>query len=227
MVAGLVTIRSRSADTLRSLALKDRDSTKAIPSKGMIDVRAKEDVSGVMIPEERSNSVAATHKGLAAKSLALFCLVAAATVTTATATDFKALAEQGYRWVRVNGPYGTPNKNDAAKLAGAKSASTDIELQDKTHAYFLVPGMLVFVLENDTAAGLSRIRTSGIVVDLWTETRYLSAEPLKDSYGVTETPDSTGLGHLGSPTPNPSPTAGDASLIANPLLSPSPSPAAH
>jgi|GEM_PF-964075 hypothetical protein len=196
----------------------------------MIDVRPKEDVNGGMITEERSNSVGAAHKGFAAKSLALFSLLVAATVTTATATDFKALAEEGYRWVRVNGPYATPNKNDAAKLADAKSASSDVELQDKTHAYFLLPGMLVFVLENDTAAGLSRVRASGIVVDLWTETKYLSAQPLKDSYGVTETPDSSGLGHLGSPTPSPSPNS-DASLLANPaanpMVSPSPTPSVH
>lgn len=178
-----------------------------------------------MIPEERSNSVGAAQKGLAAKFLALFCLLTAATVTTATATDFKALAEQGYRWVRVNGPYATPNKNDAAKLAGAKNAATDVELQDKTHAYFILPGMLVFVLENDSAAGLSRVRASGIVVDLWTETKYLSAEPLKDSYGVTETPDSSGLGqlgHLGSATPSPSPNAGQGTSLENPLMNPSP-----
>ena len=193
----------------------------------MIDVRPKEDVNGNMIMEERSNSVGAIHKGLAAKVLPLLCLLIAGTATTAIATDFKALAEEGYRWVRVNGPYATPNKNDAAKLAGAKSASTDIDLQDKAHAYFLLPGMLVFVLENDRAAGLSRVRASGIVVDLWTETRYLSAQPLKDSYGVTETPDSSGLGHLGSPTPSPTPNAGDANLLSNPLLSPSPSPSAH
>jgi hypothetical protein len=190
-----------------------------------------------MIKEERSNSVGATQKGLAAKFLTLLCLLTAATVTTATATDFKALAEQGYRWVRVNGPYATPNKGDAAKLADAKSASSDIELQDKTHAYFLLPGMLVFVLENDAAAGLSRVRASGIVVDLWTETKYLSSQPLKDSYGVTETPDSSGLGHLGSPSPSPSPgtplanplvsPGTDRSLLDNPLMSPSPSPSAQ
>jgi hypothetical protein len=94
-----------------------------------------------MIKEERSNSIGATRKGLAAKFLTLLCLVTVATVTTATATDFKALADQGYRWVRVNGPYATPNKGDAAKLADARSASSDIELQDKTHAYFLLPGI--------------------------------------------------------------------------------------
>ncbi|MBV8213756.1 MAG: hypothetical protein JOZ08_11120 [Verrucomicrobia bacterium] len=193
----------------------------------MIDVRPKEYVNGNMIMEERSKSAGATRKGLAAKFFALFCLLAAATVTAATATDFKALAEEGYRWVRVNGPYATPNKNDAAKLAGAKSASSDIELQDKTHAYFLLPGMLVFVLENDSAAGLSRVRASGIVVDLWTETKYLSTQPVKDSYGVTETPDSSGLGHLGSPTPSPSPSAGAGTLLDNQLLNPSPSPTAH
>jgi hypothetical protein len=192
-----------------------------------------------MIKEERSNSVGATPKGLSAKFLTLLCLLTAAAVTPATATDFKALAEQGYRWVRVNGPYATPNKGDAARLADAKSASSDVELQDKTHAYFLLPGMLVFVLENDTAAGLSRVRASGIVVDLWTETKYLSSQPLKDSYGVTETPDSSGLGHLGSPSPSPSPgtpvanplispgTNTDRSLLDNQLMSPSPSPSAH
>jgi hypothetical protein len=185
-----------------------------------------------MIKEESSSSAGPTQKGLAAKFLTLLCLLTAATVTTATATDFKALAEQGYRWVRVNGPYATPNKGDAAKLADAKSASSDIELQDKAHAYFLLPGMLVFVLENDTASGLSRVRASGIVVDLWTETKYLSAQPLKDSYGVTETPDSSGLGHLGSPSPSPSPNGNpgtniDRSLLDNQLMTPSPSPLAH
>ena len=196
-----------------------------------------------MITEDGSNSVGATQKGLAVKFLTLLCLLTAATVTTATATDFKALAEQGYRWVRVNGPYATPNKADATKLANAKSASSDVGLQDKAHAYFLLPGMLVFVLENDTAAGLSRVRASGIVVDLWTETKYLSSQPLKDSYGVTETPDSSGLGHLGSPSPSPSPNGSPGTPLANPMISPdanadrsvldtqsmspSPSPSAH
>jgi hypothetical protein len=174
-----------------------------------------------MLTVERSISVGAARWGLAAKFIALFCLVSAAAVSTATATDFKSLAEQGYRWVRVNGPYATPNKSDAAKLAEAKSAATDIELQDKAHAYFILPGMLVFILENDSAAGLSKVRASGIVVDLWTETKYLSASPLKDSYGVTETPDSSGLGHLGSPTPSPSPDSSPIS-VESPLPSISP-----
>jgi hypothetical protein len=174
-----------------------------------------------MVTEERSNRLGTTQKGLAAKFIGLICILAAATVTRAAATDFKALAEEGYRWVRVNGPYATPNKEDATKLAEAKSAATDVELQDKTHAYFLLPGMLVYVLETDNASGLSKVRASGIVVELWTETKFLSSQPIKDSYGVTETPDSSGLGHLGTPTPSPSPNA-DATLLANPLLSPSP-----
>src|SRR5260370_24364520 len=105
-----------------------------------------------MLTEERSISVGAARWGLAAKFIALFCLVASAAVSTATATDFQSLAEQGYRWVRVNGPYATPNKSDAARLAGAKSAATDIELQDKTPASFLLPRMPVFAVENDTSA---------------------------------------------------------------------------
>jgi hypothetical protein len=160
-------------------------------------------------------------RGLGAKFVltTLCCLVVAAMATTATATDFQSLAEQGYRWVLVNGPYATPNKADAAKLANTESAASNIELQDKTHAYFILPGMIVLVLENDSSTGLSRIRASGIVVDLWTETRYLSKQPMKDSYGVTETPESSGLGPLASPSPSPSPSA-------SPLLDASPSPSA-
>ena len=174
-----------------------------------------------MITEVRSISVGPAHSGLAAKFVALFCLIAPVMVSTAGATDFKSLAKEGYRWVRVNGPYATPNKSDATRLAEAKSAATDIELQDKAHAYFLLPGMLVFVLENDASAGLSRVRASGIVVDLWTETKYLSVSPVKDSYGVTETPDNSGLGHLGSPTPSPSPAVSPIST-ESPLPSISP-----
>jgi len=81
--------------------------------------------------------------------------------------------------------------------------------------------MLVLVLENDSASGLSKIRASGLVLDLWTETRYLSARPKKDTYGVIETPESSGLGQLSSPSASPSPNAS-----ANPILELSPLPSA-
>src|SRR5260221_6140526 len=107
-----------------------------------------------MTTEERSISVGAARSGLAAKFIALFCLVAAATVSTATATDFQSLAEQGYRWVRVNGPYATPNNSDAPRLAGAKSTATAIDFKEKAHAHFLLPGLLLFVLRHNIAACL-------------------------------------------------------------------------
>jgi hypothetical protein len=170
-----------------------------------------------------TNSVRVSWSGLGAIFLfgILWCLVAATTVTTATATDFQALAEQGYRWVLVNGPYASPNKTDAAKLARAKNAATDVKLQDECHAYFILPGMLVLVLENDSASGLSKIRASGLLLDLWTETRYLSARPMKDSYGVIETPERYGFSQLSGPSPSPSPNAS-----ANPILESSPLPSA-
>ena len=178
-----------------------------------------------MIKEAKSDSVGVSWSALGAIFLfAIFCCLAAPTmVATATATDFKALAEQGYRWVLVNGPYASPNKADAVKLAAAKgSATSDVEFLEKSHAYFLLPGEIVFVLENDSAAGLSRIRASGIVVDLWTETRYLSARPMKDSYGITETPEGVGLTQPSpaSPSPSTSPILESSPL---PVASPTPS----
>jgi hypothetical protein len=170
-----------------------------------------------MIKEAKSDSVGVSWSALGAIFLfAIFCCLAATMVATATATDFQALAEQGYRWVLVNGPYASPNKAAAAKLAAAKgSATSDVEFLEKSHAYFLLPGEIVFVLENDSAAGLSRIRAAGIVVDLWTETRYLSARPMKDSYGIIETPEGTGLTQPSSASPSPS---------TSPILESSPTP---
>jgi hypothetical protein len=149
----------------------------------------------------------------------LLAWVSAAIIAgAASATDFQSLAKQGYRWVTVNGPYACPKKEDAEKLAAAKDVSSNLELQDKTHAYFLLPGMIVLVLESDHSSGLSRIRASGIVVDLWAPTRFLTSHPIKDTYGVTETPDSSGLGQVGiSPSPSP-PEAG--SLIQGAPASP-------
>jgi hypothetical protein len=168
-----------------------------------IDLSAKPDVNDKMIKDKPNPGIRSIRAARGISKLLVWVSVAVI-AGAASATDFQSLAKQGYRWVIVNGPYACPKKEDAQKLAGTKNVSSDLELQDRTHAYFLLPGMIVLVLENDASSGLSRIRASGLVVDLWAPTRYLTSQPIKDTYGVTETPDSAGLGQVGiSPSPSP------------------------
>jgi hypothetical protein len=171
-----------------------------------------------MIKEEPNLGIRSIRAARGLSKLLAWVSAAIITAGAASATDFQSLAKQGYRWVTVNGPYACPKKEDAEKLARTKNVSSDLELQDRTHAYFLLPGMIVLVLENDASSGLSRIRASGIVVDLWAPTRYLTSHPIKDTYGVTETPDSSGLGQVGiSPSPSP---VGPGSLMQGSTASP-------
>jgi len=68
-----------------------------------------------------------------------------------------------------------------------------LKMVEEVKAYFLIPGMIVQVIEEDPSFGLSKIRMAGITVDLWTLTRFLSKEAVKDTYGVIETPETSGL----------------------------------
>jgi hypothetical protein len=89
--------------------------------------------------------------------------------------------------------------------------------------YYLTPGTIVQEVEDDPRAGVSKIRMAGITSDLWTLTRFLSKRPVKDTYGVIETPETSGL----IPTttnvldvgPTPTPSFGPA---ATPGVSPIP-----
>src|SRR6476659_3903513 len=50
----------------------------------------------------------------------------------------------------------------------------------------LEPGRIV-------ASGVSRIHVAGITTDLWTPTKFLSKRPVENSFGVVETPETSGL----------------------------------
>ena len=64
---------------------------------------------------------------------------------------------------------------------------------ENLQAYYLIPGTLARVIQDDHADGMSEIRLAGITRPLWTYTKYLSARPIDDTYGTVETPDNAGL----------------------------------
>jgi hypothetical protein len=146
----------------------------------------------------------------------------------ATAGKYGDLAAKGYRWVLVDGPYACPKREDAITVA--EHPQTGLDENNPTKSYYLVKGSIVQLLQTDGV--VSRIRLPGITSDLWAMTRFLSTQPLKDAYGITETPQTAGLSVDATPAPSGSPGALGISPSAtpmdqlNPETSPSPSPSA-
>ena len=64
---------------------------------------------------------------------------------------------------------------------------------EQLRAYYLVRGVLIHVVKEDEASGMTQIQIAGITTDLWTLASFLSKHPIIDAYGVIETPESSGL----------------------------------
>jgi hypothetical protein len=105
----------------------------------------------------------------------------------------KELAAKGYRWVTANGPYGCANERALRQVTSGRTDLTELNMLEQGHAYYLIPGTLVRIVHDHPANGVSEILVGGIIRPLWTYTRFLSARPIHDIYGIVETPDTAGL----------------------------------
>ena len=119
--------------------------------------------------------------------------------STSFAADYSDWVAKGYRWSAVNGPHAYIKKENAK--------DERLHVRNKP------------VVETEAASGLSRIRMGGVTSDLWTPTKNLSTRPLRNTVGVIETPDMTGILSISSATPTPG-------TNAKPAASLNPSPAA-
>ena len=108
-------------------------------------------------------------------------------------TPLKDLVKEGYRWVTVDGPYACPTEQEVRQITGDRTDSTELQLVEDGGAYYLIPGTLVRVIQDDPANGMSQIIWGEITRPLWTYTRFLIARPIHDIYGILETPDTGGL----------------------------------
>ena len=139
---------------------------------------------------------------------------AAITLTsTALGDKYADLVAKGYRWATVDGLYACVSKDDVRRMANNPGDEVELKMVEQVKAYFLTPGTIVQVTEEDAGSGLSKIRMAGITVDLWTLTRFLSKHAVKDTYGVVETPETSGL----IPTAT---SAIDAGPMSTPIRSP-------
>ena len=107
--------------------------------------------------------------------------------------SYAALAAQGYRWVTVNGPYACNIEQDVERITARLTDATKLQVVQDIQCYYLIPGTIVQVIKKDPARGMSEIRLGSITRSLWTYSRFLSKRPVKDTYGVIETPENSGL----------------------------------
>jgi len=115
------------------------------------------------------------------------------------AADYSHWVAKGYRWSSVSGLHAYISKDDAKnERSGRERKSVSEAIR---YAYYLRPGKVVLVIGTDTANGLSQIRMGGIASDLWTATKNLSTQPVKNSVGRIETPEMAGILPITSATP--------------------------
>src|SRR5271165_6640975 len=153
----------------------------------------------------------------------LLALTVAATTlaSTASANKYDELVAKGYRWATADGPYACVAKEDVHRMTNNPSDSVILKMVEQVKAFYLTPGTIVQVTEVDSHTGTSKIRMAGITIDLWTLTSFLTKHPIKDTYGVIETPETSGLIPSAAPVidAGPSPTPSFSSF---PGASPSP-----
>ena len=105
----------------------------------------------------------------------------------------KELVAKGYRWVTVNGPYACVTERDVRQITSDHTELRELHMVENLQAYYLIPGTLVRVIRDDNANVMSEMLLAGIATPLWTYTKFLSARPIQDTYGVVETPDNAGI----------------------------------
>ena len=115
------------------------------------------------------------------------------TYTVLGGDNYSALAAQGYRWVTINGPYACNTEQGVERIVARHTDVTELQVVESIECYYLIPGTIVQVIKEDPARGMSEMRLGSIIRPLWTYTIFLSKHPVKDTYGVIETPENSGL----------------------------------
>ena len=120
-------------------------------------------------------------------------IVAMGIASTASARDYHDLVAEGYRWVKIDGPYACPTKEDLREITRNPSDLNELHMVEGIRAYYPIQGALVKIIQQGGSTGMAQIRAAGITIDLWTYNKFLSEYPIKDAYAVIETPETSGL----------------------------------
>jgi hypothetical protein len=128
------------------------------------------------------------------KSPILFVIVISLGLTFAGfAGQYRDLAAQGFRWVLVDGPYACTTQQYLEQITARRSDAAELRVIEEGQCYYLIPGTIVQVLQEDPRRHMSLIRIGSVNRSLWTYTRFVSERPVQDTYGMIETPEDVGL----------------------------------
>ena len=144
------------------------------------------------------------------RTILLAAAVALGLASAGLGANYDDLIRQGYRWVTVDGPLACASKDDLRQMVQKPSDELRLKMVEEVRAYYLIRGTIVRVVTEETSSGLSQINIPGITQNLWTLTKFLTKQPIKDIIGRIETPgmlEGAAAATLpASPTPTESPT---------------------
>jgi hypothetical protein len=87
----------------------------------------------------------------------------------------------------VNGPYACFKEENVDRIVGHHTDATELDVVQNAACYY--PRTIAKVIPEDPARRISQIQLGNITISLWTYSRFLSKSPVRDTYGVIETPD--------------------------------------
>jgi hypothetical protein len=117
-------------------------------------------------------------------------LAAAAILPTsaALADKYDELVTKGYRWVTTDGPFACRSKDDLHRLITNQSDENRLRMVSQGGVYYLIRGVIVQVVQEDKASGLSQVHWDGIAANLWTPSKFLSRHPITNILGTISVP---------------------------------------
>ena len=118
----------------------------------------------------------------------------------AYANESSDLAAPGYRWVLVDGPYACATQQYLEQITARRTDAAELRVIEDGQCYYLIPGTIVQVLQEDPRRHMSLMRMGSVTRSLWTYTRFLSKRPVQDTYGIIEMPGDVGLIWPANPT---------------------------
>ena len=74
----------------------------------------------------------------------------------------KDLVANGYRWVTVNGPYACVTELEVRQITSDHTDLRELHMSENLRAYYLIPGTLARVIQDDHANDMSEILLAGI-----------------------------------------------------------------
>jgi len=151
--------------------------------------------------------------------------------STALADKYDDLVKKGYRWVTTDGPFACRSKEDVQRLINNQTDDYRLRMVSQGGVYYLIRGVIVQVVQEDEASGLSQVHWEGIVANLWTPSMFLSKRPIVNILGSISIPgqpigtniagvnSQLGASAISSPATTATPTHGET---AEPEASPTP-----